>query len=97
MKMNIEMPGIQVCSMTECTYNHDHSCHARAITIGDGSHPGCDTFFNGGSHCKSKNMAGVGACKVSACAHNTDFECQAGEVSIGKEGSGACCTTFTPA
>jgi hypothetical protein len=97
MKMTLEMPCIQDCSVSACTYNHDQSCHARAVTIGDGAHPGCDTFFSNGSHCKSKSMAGVGACKISTCMHNADFECQAGEVSIGMGGGGACCTTFSPA
>ncbi|MFC1467711.1 DUF1540 domain-containing protein [Verrucomicrobiota bacterium] len=93
MKMTIDMPCIQDCSVTECTYNHDKSCHARAVTIGDGTHPGCDTFFNSGKHCGSMSMAGVGACKVSACMFNTDFECQASEIQVDSDSSGAICKT----
>lgn len=94
MKMTVEMPSIRSCSMTECAYNHDQGCHARAITIGDGIHPGCDTFFNCGSHCGSNHTAGVGACKVANCKHNTDLECQAGEIMVGSDRGGAACTTF---
>ena len=95
MKMTVEMPCIRTCSMTECAYNHDQSCHARAITIGDGTHPGCDTFFKCGSHCGANHMAGVGACKVACCKHNTDLECQASEIMVGMDQRGAVCSTFT--
>ena len=95
MKVMIEMPLIRACSISECTYNHDQGCHARAITIGDGDRPGCDTFFNGGTHCGSNGTAGVGACKVAVCKHNTDFECQASDVTVGMTPNGVCCTTFS--
>lgn len=93
MKMTFEMPCIKTCSVTECAYNHDKTCHARAVTVGDGTHPGCDTFFNCGKHCGSTSAAGVGACKVSACIFNEDFECQATEIEISSDSSGAICKT----
>jgi hypothetical protein len=39
----IEMPDVDGCDATECAYNMKGDCHARAITVGDGVHPGCDT------------------------------------------------------
>lgn len=83
MKMVFEMPCVQTCAVSECTYNHDGKCHARAVTIGDGNNPGCDTFFSCGKHCHSEALAGVGACKVNGCMHNVDFECQAENISVG--------------
>ncbi len=94
MKMKIEMAEVMKCSAEECAYNHDGGCHARAITIGDGTVPHCDTAFNCGSHCSSNNKAGVGACKVGGCMHNVDFECQAANISVGTSGGRAMCKTF---
>ncbi len=41
----MKMPQVTECEMSECAYNKDNACHAMAITIGDGAHPRCDTFF----------------------------------------------------
>jgi len=38
--ITIETPLVSECSVTECAYNLNSDCHARAITIGDGVHPG---------------------------------------------------------
>ena len=49
------------CSVAACSYNHDTSCHAGAITVG-GDHAHCGTFveigFKGGLDVVGK----VGAC-----------------------------------
>ncbi len=94
MKMKINMAAVMKCGAEECAYNHEGGCHARAITVGDGSVPHCDTAFMCGSHCKSTNTAGVGACKVSGCMHNVDFECQAESIAVGLSDGRAMCKTF---
>ena len=83
MKMTVDMPKVTKCSVRKCAYNVEGGCHAKAITIGDGTTPHCDTSFSCGSHCHSKMTAGVGACKVSGCAFNSDFECQAESIAVG--------------
>jgi hypothetical protein len=96
MKMTIDMPLVSGCKVNECAYNVDQGCHARAITIGDGVHAGCDTFLNVSAHTRDEHrVAGVGACKVTSCAHNDDFECTAEDVSVGFIGDRINCLTFT--
>ena len=95
MKMTIDMPTVSTCDMSECAYNIDKACHARAITVGDGVHPGCDTFFSNATHTnENKRIAGVGACKIAACRHNNDFECMAESIAVGREKSGVGCLTY---
>ena len=95
MKITIDMPVVSECTVTDCAYNVNAACHARAITIGDGLHPGCDTFLGGASsHTKSGRTAGVGACKVIGCTHNDDFECMAPRVTVGFKGNSVDCLTF---
>jgi len=97
MRLLIEMPAVAACEAIECAYNVGRSCHARAITIGDGDHPACDTRFISTTHClDTSHRAGVGACKVSSCKHNRDYECDAEGVQIGHHGGHADCKTFSP-
>ncbi len=96
MKMTIEMTEVQSCSVNDCSYNKDSSCHAKAITIGDGIHPGCDTFLDGSSgHTRASITAGVGACKVSDCKFNNDFECSSDSIQVAVTGDSAECKTYT--
>jgi hypothetical protein len=95
-QITIEMPLVAECAATECAYNMNRACHARAITIGDGMHAGCDTFLAGSSHTKeSKRMAGIGACKVSHCQYNEDLECVTDSIRVGMIGDKVNCMTFT--
>ena len=94
MKITLEMPRVGACKVSECAYNRDQACHARAITIGDTSVPKCDTFFASGDHCKARDVAGVGSCKVSGCMHNEDFECSAENIRVDHSGSDVLCMTF---
>ena len=95
--MRIVMPEVRVCMATDCSYNLDQTCHAKAITVGDGSTAHCDTFFNGAAHVQSKNrVAGVGACKVGSCQFNEDLECMADNISITLKGSEVLCKSYTP-
>jgi hypothetical protein len=95
--LSIEMPVVGDCTVTDCAYNLDQSCHARAITVGDGVNPGCDTYFRNPTHAKEKQRtAGVGACKVAACQHNNDFECGADSIHVSHVGADVNCITFAP-
>jgi hypothetical protein len=94
-RIAIDMPVVGECSVAECAYNANNGCHARAITVGDGLHPGCDTFLGATPHTRDTGRhAGVGACKVSGCRHNDDYECAADQIAVGHAGPGASCLTF---
>lgn len=96
MKMTLDMPVVSHCYITNCAYNRDRSCHARAITVGDGVHPGCDTFFDNASHThEALRRAGVGACKVTGCNYNEDFECNAGQIEVGRNRNDIYCMTYS--
>lgn len=92
----LEMPDVAACDAKECAYNKSGQCHARAITVGDGVHPGCDTFLQSDEHSRRPEGAGVGACKVTGCKHNDDFECQAREIRVGRRQDKVECLTFNP-
>jgi len=95
MEITLEMPMIGSCNVSQCTYNLNSACHAKAITIGDGQTPGCDTYMHGSKHVRNTSLcAGVGACKVSGCHHNTDFECGAERIEVASLGGGVFCTTY---
>jgi hypothetical protein len=94
-QITLEMPMVAKCAVNECAYNANNNCHARAITIGDATHPGCDTFMGASQHAKSVNrIAGIGACKTGTCKHNEDFECMADSVQVGMIHNEANCLTF---
>ncbi|MFS2134466.1 DUF1540 domain-containing protein [Duganella sp. Dugasp56] len=94
-QVSIEMPLVAQCSVVECAYNTDSCCHARAITVGSGVHPGCDTFLDSAPHSKAEQRtAGVGACKVSACRHNDDYECMTDHITIGRDSNSVRCLTY---
>ncbi|MHA7839283.1 MAG: DUF1540 domain-containing protein [bacterium] len=99
MEITIETAEVTECAARSCAYNREGGCHARAITIGDGVHPMCDTFLpTDGSHCRASSApSGVGACKVASCQHNEDFECQAERIALGAHSDHADCITFAPA
>jgi hypothetical protein len=93
--INIEMPLVKKCDVQNCGYNTIGNCHAKAITIGDHSNPGCDTFLNDPKHtAETKRIAGVGACKVGSCQFNKDFECMAEEIAVGFSSEQIKCLTF---
>lgn len=95
MKITIEMPNVSACEVTDCAYNADGNCHARAITVGDGVHAACDTFLPSTAHTRQVlRIAGVGACKVTGCVHNDDYECQASAIRVGRHEQHADCKTF---
>ena len=97
MKITLEMPDVQACDASSCAYNVEQSCHARAITIGEGIHAACDTFFASDRHApNTSSRAGVGACKVTGCLHNSDLECSAAAIRVARHDGHADCMTFAP-
>ncbi len=95
-KLCFEMPIVSQCLVSQCAYNVSNSCHARAITVGDGIRPGCDTFLKESRHTrKADQIAGIGACKISGCKFNEDFECQTDSVRVGMVQNQANCMTFS--
>ena len=97
MEILIDMPMIKSCDVSECAYNLNSACHAKAITIGDGVSPGCDTFMSASGHVRnSKIKAGVGACKVNGCTYNSDFECSAESIRVSHEKDRVLCMTYMP-
>lgn len=90
----LEMPEVMRCEAGECAYNRDSTCRARAITVGDGTQPMCDTAYNTGTHTRAEMTAGVGACKIADCRHNVDLECQAEAIQVALSGSNPMCATF---
>lgn len=93
-KITLEMPIVTKCMASECVYNANSNCHARAITVGDSIHPGCDTFMAGSRHTKAKQIAGIGACKTVGCKFNNDLECMAESIQVGMIKNKANCMTF---
>lgn len=94
-KITLEMPIVTNCMASACAYNVNSNCHARAITIGDSLHPGCDTFMEGSRHIKQADQtAGIGACKTATCKFNEDLECMAESIQVGMVRSEANCMTY---
>ena len=93
----MEISKVIKCEVNDCSYNMNDACNARAITVGDGTSPRCDTFCQsmtkgGDSGC----FASVGACKVSSCAFNTVLECRSPEICVGYKEDEPDCLTFQP-
>ncbi|MFS2002817.1 DUF1540 domain-containing protein [Duganella sp. CT11-25] len=94
-QISIEMPLVAQCSVVECAYNSNQCCHARAITVGNGVHPGCDTYLAAAPHSgETRRNAGVGACKVSSCRHNEDYECVTEQITVGHASASVRCLTY---
>lgn len=95
-KICIEMPVVSECSATECAYNRDKACQARAITIGDGIHAGCDTFWESSQRAKpGMGSAGIGACKITGCKFNEGLECMTESILVGRVQNKVNCMTFS--
>lgn len=66
-----------------------------AITVGDGKHAACDTFYKAKTKGGSPDLTGsVGACKVDNCSFNKEFECSANGIKVGPHSGHADCQTF---
>ena len=95
----MKMPTVSKCDVNECAYNKDLACHALAITVGDASHPRCDTFMRSMRHGGDDTSRGkVGACHVQACKFNRSLECSAPNIVVSHHQEDcADCVTFKPA
>lgn len=95
--ITIDMPIVSECAASECAYNVDTSCHAKAITVGNSLHAGCDTFFPGSGHTRATDRtAGVGACKSAECKFNEDLECMTDSIRVAPAGQDVNCMTYSP-
>lgn len=95
MNIHIDAPPVAQCTMIDCAYNMERSCHAKAITIGDNEAPNCDTLCCGSAHVHAQEIhAAVGACKVSTCSFNDDLECTAAQISVGRMNNSVGCLTY---
>lgn len=96
-KFVVEMPLVIRCEAKNCGFNVSEKCYAKAITIGDNSNPGCDTFMDTQIHAhESKRLAGVGACKVNSCKFNVDYECNSENIILGLTDGEIKCRTYIP-
>jgi uncharacterized protein DUF1540 len=92
----MSLPIISTCSAEGCSYNHDHDCHAAAITVlGHGS--SCGTFVQNGSKGGVEATGKVGACHRADCRHNAELECTAEQIEVGASQDVADCLTYQPA
>lgn len=91
----MQMSQVKECEVERCAYNRGRKCHALAITIGDMTHPHCDTFCGGSaSGGDDGSTAGVGACKTGDCQFNRSLECTASSIRVSWCGDEADCVTF---
>jgi hypothetical protein len=88
----LQLPIVSTCSVDGCSYNHDHDCHAGAITVTGGT--ACGTYVHSTSWAGVETVGQVGACHRSDCVHNEKLECTASGVTIGAAGDVADCLTF---
>lgn len=97
MKLLVLMPEVRECVVSDCAFNATLRCHARAITVGDGAHPACDTYHPAPEqHVSSRMRAGFGACKVDSCEHNEGLVCRARSVRVAYHQGHADCMTYLP-
>ena len=90
----ISLPIISTCSASGCSYNHDHDCHAAAITVTGAT--SCGTYVEEAAKAGIDTTGQVGACHRSECVHNSSLECSAESVEIGSSADVADCLTFSP-
>lgn len=89
-----ELPQVQDCSASSCSYNSESTCHAGAITIG-GDHAHCGTFVEISFRAGLERTGLVGACHRSDCRHNEKLECTASSVRVGAGADSADCLTYS--
>ncbi len=94
----MNMAKVYRCEVSECSYNFQNQCHARAITVScGGARPMCETFCSSSIRGGDRNfLAGVGACKCAECIFNTALECRSPEIKVGRQDDQIDCLTFRP-
>ena len=92
----MSLPIISTCSAEGCSYNHDHDCHAAAITVLNHGSAACGTFVEGDHTAGVEEAGHVGACHRADCTHNSALECTADSIRVGAGQVEADCLTFSP-
>jgi hypothetical protein len=90
------LPIISTCSVDGCSYNHDHDCHAGAITVMHDT-SACGTYYSNGVKGGGDAKGAVGACQRADCVHNSMLECTASGIEVGAADDRADCLTFQQA
>ena len=93
----MSLPIISTCSAEGCSYNHDHDCHAAAITVLNHGSAACGTFVEGDHTAGMEEAGHVGACHRADCTHNSALECTADHIDVGAMDDVADCLTYAPA
>lgn len=92
----MSLPIISTCSVEACSYNHDHDCHAAAITVMEVT-AACGTYYAADGKGGVERTGRVGACHRTDCVHNSLLECTAEGVEIGTGDDVADCLTYATA
>ncbi len=95
--MPTALPLVSTCSVDGCSYNHDHDCHAGAITVIGADAAACGTFLHAADKGGLDDTAQVGACHRADCVHNQALECHADGISVGPGADPADCLTYSAA
>jgi hypothetical protein len=89
----MDMTVISECSMSNCAYNKEGSCHTLGITVGP--HAECNTYVHHSTRGGFPGVqGGIGACLASSCQFNDKLECKADEVDVTSDDKHADCATF---
>jgi hypothetical protein len=95
-RMTQTMTAVPVtsCSVEDCSFNCDRTCHATEVSVGD-VHQTCDTFtVSAASICDGQGR--VTRCLVEDCAHNDKAACcTAPAVGMRRHSAHADCATFS--
>ena len=72
---------VSTCAATACAYNDNNSCHAFAVTVGEGS--ACRTRTTLDIRAIDNDQQGkVGACHRLDCVHNENLQCSATSIEM---------------
>lgn len=92
--MKMDLPEVLDCEVSLCVYNHEKTCHAGAINVGD-QKPLCDTFLRGELKAGfNSNSAQIGACKFIVCRFNKKFECSSEGIHVKLDDNLAVCGSY---
>jgi hypothetical protein len=95
MSTAMDLPLVEQCSVSSCSYNADSACHAGAITVA-GEHAACGTFVEISFRAGTERTGKVGACHRTECKHNEALACAAGAIAVGAGDDVADCLTYSP-
>ena len=82
----MSLPIISTCSAEGCSYNHDHDCHAAAITVARRTGPRPAAAFVERRHqgrSRARPVTWALATVPDVHQHNSALECTADHVDVG--------------